>query len=99
MVKCRKFVIFSLITFNVVFFLLFLFKRSEWNEIQKIQQYNEQPVLQPSHVEKAIIALTPQNILFGTDSGRLTMRHDVTLRQKGIFEDLVTRRRITKEDR
>lgn len=49
--------------------------------------------------EKTIIALTPQHILFGTDSGRLTMRHDVTLRQKGILEDLVTRKIITDEDR
>ncbi|MHA1976567.1 MAG: amidohydrolase family protein [Candidatus Hodarchaeales archaeon] len=49
--------------------------------------------------EKSIHALTPQHILFGTDSGRLTMRHDVALRQKGILEDLVTRRIITDEDR
>ncbi|MHA2369653.1 MAG: amidohydrolase family protein [Candidatus Hodarchaeales archaeon] len=49
--------------------------------------------------EKAIIALSPQQILFGTDSGRLTMRHDVVLRQKGILEDLVTRKIICDEDR
>ncbi len=53
-----------------------------------------------THVfEKSIIALSPQHILFGTDSGRLTMRHDVTLRQKGILEDLVTRKIISDEDR
>ncbi|MHA1967890.1 MAG: amidohydrolase family protein [Candidatus Hodarchaeales archaeon] len=49
--------------------------------------------------EKSIIALSPQHILFGTDSGRLTMRHDVTLRQKGILEDLITRKIISDEDR
>lgn len=49
--------------------------------------------------EKTIIALTSKHILFGTDSGRLTMRHDVTLRQKGILEDLVTRKIITDDDR
>ena len=49
--------------------------------------------------EKSVHALTPQHILFGTDFGRLTMRHDVALRQKGILEDLVTRRVITDDDR
>ncbi len=49
--------------------------------------------------EKSIHALSSQHILFGTDSGRLTMRHDVALRQKGILEDLVTRRVISDEDR
>ncbi|MFX0087559.1 MAG: amidohydrolase family protein [Candidatus Hodarchaeota archaeon] len=53
-----------------------------------------------THVfEKSIIALSPQQVLFGTDSGRFTMRHDVVLRQRGILEDLVTRRIISDEDR
>lgn len=49
--------------------------------------------------EKTILALTPQHILFGTDSGRLSIRHDVVLRQKGILQDLVTRNVITDKDR
>ncbi|MFW9777883.1 MAG: amidohydrolase family protein [Candidatus Heimdallarchaeota archaeon] len=49
--------------------------------------------------EKSVLALTPQHILFGTDSGRLALRHDVVLRQKGILEDLVIRKIITDEDR
>lgn len=49
--------------------------------------------------EKTILALSPQHILFGSDSGLLPIRHDVVLRQKGILQDLVTRNVITDKDR
>ena len=49
--------------------------------------------------EKAVLTLTPQNILFGTDSGLTTMRHDIVLRQKDILEDLVSRKVISDSQR
>jgi len=49
--------------------------------------------------EKSILALTPQHILFGSDSGREPIRHENVLRQKGILQDLVTKKVITDEDR
>ncbi|MHA2362423.1 MAG: amidohydrolase family protein [Candidatus Hodarchaeales archaeon] len=49
--------------------------------------------------EKSVLALSPQNILFGTDSGRTPLRHDVSLRQIGLLEDLVTKKVISDQDR
>jgi predicted TIM-barrel fold metal-dependent hydrolase len=49
--------------------------------------------------EKSIKALTASNILFGTDSNIEMLRSDVILRQKGILQDLITRKVITSEDR
>jgi len=48
--------------------------------------------------EKSIKALSSSNILFGTDSNFKMLRPDVILRQKGILQDLVTRKVITSED-
>ena len=49
--------------------------------------------------EKTIRALSSSNILFGTDSNIEMLREDVILRQKGILQDLVTRKVINQEDR
>lgn len=48
--------------------------------------------------EKSIKALSSSNILFGTDSNIEMLRSDVILRQKGILQDLITRKVITLED-
>ncbi|MHA2328396.1 MAG: amidohydrolase family protein, partial [Candidatus Hodarchaeales archaeon] len=45
--------------------------------------------------EKAILTLSPKQILFGTDSGIRMMRHDIILNQKEILDDFVTRKVIT----
>jgi predicted TIM-barrel fold metal-dependent hydrolase len=49
--------------------------------------------------EKSIKALSTSNILFGTDSNIEMLRSDVILRQKGILQDLITRKVITTEDK
>lgn len=49
--------------------------------------------------EKSIKALSSSNILFGTDSNVEMLRSDVILRQKGILQDLITRKVITLENK
>ena len=46
-----------------------------------------------------IEALNPENLFFGTDSNRDLLRRGVIDRQKGILEDLVTKKVITDDDR
>lgn len=49
--------------------------------------------------EKSIKALTTSNILFGTDSNIEMLRSDVIIRQKGILQDLISRKIISQEER
>jgi predicted TIM-barrel fold metal-dependent hydrolase len=48
--------------------------------------------------EKSIRALSSSNIMFGTDSNFEAFRPEIILRQKGILQDLVTRKVIGTED-
>ena len=48
--------------------------------------------------EKTIKALGSSHVMFGTDSGLELLRSDVILRQKGILQDLLTKKIINNED-